>query len=83
MMLARLIENTDLVPTYTRPDVWEESSTKKQKQWKLSVLPSLERVAPFSVPPALALNLVNLVPPLSLELFELLPMIWSLERVSL
>lgn len=40
----------------------------------------LERIAPTSVPPALALKLVSLVLPcMSLVLFELLPLCSSLE----
>lgn len=44
----------------------------------------LERVVPIPAPPALALKLINLVSPyMILVLFELLPLFWSLEKVSL
>lgn len=64
MMLARLTESTDLVPTYTRPDGSDKSSRKEQ--WQLPVLPSLGRVAPSPALLALTLKLFTLVPPLSL-----------------
>lgn len=62
MMLARLTESTDLVPTYTRPDGSDKSSRKEQ--WQFPVLPSLGRVAPALL--ALTLKLFTLVPPLFL-----------------
>lgn len=74
--------NSDLEPFCARSAEWVESSTKKQ--WHLPVPPFLEIVVLTPVPLALALQLVNLVfPHMSLIIFELLPLHWSLEQVSL
>ena len=72
MVLARLMESTDLVPTYIRLVGWEERSTKE--------CPFPDRVAPNPVTPALILKVVGLVSPQrSLELSDMHPLSWSLE----
>lgn len=74
--------NSDLEPFCAKSSEWEKSSTKKQ--WHLPVPPFLEIVVLTPVPLALALQLVNLVfSQMSLTIFELLPLHWSLEQVSL
>lgn len=61
------------MPTYARPDEWEEVSAKGQ--WYLPVLPILENVALTSALPGLPINLINLVPlHLSLEFSEQPPL---------
>lgn len=61
---------------------WERLSTKKQ--WYLPALLSPESVAFTPAPPVLASKLFISVPPLlSLGPFELLPLHWSPEPVSL
>lgn len=77
MVLYKLIESTDLVPTCARAAGWQEISTKEK--CCLPVLPYLGRVAPC--PPAVfTLKLVNLVPfCVFLVIFEVLPLCWSLK----
>lgn len=59
-------------------DEWKESSTKEQ--WHLSGLMSFERAVPIPDATVLALKLVHLVfPHISLVLFKLLTLYWSLE----
>ena len=81
-MLAELIENTDSMPACTVSAGWEESSTKSQ--WHLTLLLSRGRI--FVIPSSwvFALKLAHLIPHhISLSLFELLPLHWSLEWVRL
>lgn len=81
MMLAKLMERERFYTCLCQPAGWVERSTKKQLF--LPELLSVERVEPVLVHPALALKLVNLVPPhISMIFLELLSLYWSLEQVS-
>lgn len=64
-----------------RPAGWEESSTKEQQH--PSELLSPERVPANPRPSSLCPEVSQLVPSLIPALLELLPLCWSLERVSL
>ena len=69
MVLARLMESTDLVSISTGPAGLEESPTNKQ--WNLAVLPSPERVGLIPAFPIFIVKLISLVPPcIFLTLFE-------------
>lgn len=82
-LLARLMEYTDLVPTYLHQAGWVGVSSTKE-QWSLAQLPYLERVAPIPAILAVALKIVNLLPPrMSLVFFKLLSLCWSIAQVSL
>lgn len=82
IMLARQMENWDLVSFCVGLAGWKESSTKEQ--WCLPVLQCLERVSLTSATPTLTLKLISLVSFCKhLTLFELLPLQWNLEQVNL
>lgn len=73
MMLATIMESSDLAPTCAMPIGWEENPTKEQ--WQLPVLQASERVAPTPASRDLTPKLVNLpFPHMSLALFKLVPL---------
>lgn len=76
------MEISDLAASCAGPAEWRENSTKEQ--WHLPALLSLGRGASIPAPLAISLKLVNLVPyGRFLAFFELLPLCWSSEWVSL
>lgn len=81
-LLARLMEYTDLVPTYLYQAGWVGEFNKGTMEPGRTSIPG--KSCPNPCHSSVALKIVNLLPPrMSLVFFKLLSLCWSIAQVSL